>query len=226
MTNSDPKSPSGLARVVWWCGSIAGIIIAGFTIYDRVFAPSPAKLIVEFFESSSSSLSLDAPINTASDTTEAIPFTLKVDNRGGRAAANIKLYLTYPETILVEAQYEKDSKSTWGSPNEPMTQLALALENMNPGESFLIPVTLRFLLPREVQRLMAHPPVTDTTAAIHGYRVYADVSSETVPSTRTTLEVLLGPCDLLMDRTGDVFWLGHGNGGTKLLKVRDDYPCR
>jgi hypothetical protein len=56
-----------------------------------------------------------------------------------------------------DTQYLKDAKQTWNAPNELMPQLSLALENINPGESYLISVKIKFHVPTYIQRAMADP---------------------------------------------------------------------
>src|SRR3989442_722289 len=216
---------SRVERAVFWVGSILAIVTAVMTVWDRAFAPSPAKLTIGFYESGTPSLSIVPSINTASDWTEGIPLQLKVENRGGRSASNVKVYLSYPSTIRLDAQYKKESKRAWNEPNEPMTQLALALENLNPGEPFLVPIRVRLLLPASVQRAMAGRPISDTTSVVYGYTIVADISSETAPSKRTQLTLQLGPCGVLVTRDSSVYWIGHGASGTQVLRVQSDYPC-
>jgi hypothetical protein len=212
-------------RAVFWIGSLSGIVISLTTIYEKTIAPSPAKLAVTFFESTSTKLSLVAPSTKESDLTEEVPLQLQVKNLGGKASANTKLYLTHNPSLTMTAQYQKEAKPTWNAPNEPMRQLSLPLENINPGESYLIPVKLRFRIPREFNYAF-HTPREETDQSLV-FKIYSDISSDTVPNTREELTVELGRCDKLIERSPAVFWVGHGEGDqVSVLKVKEDYPCR
>lgn len=224
-SDSGKSPPSRAERVVFWVGSILAIATAAMTVWDRALSPSPAKLTIAFLESGTPNVSIVPSINTASDWTEGIPLQLKVDNRGGRSASNVKVYLSYPATIRLEAQYKKESKPTWNEPNEAMTQLALALENLNPGEPFLVPIRVQLRLPRAAQRSLAHRQTSDTSSVVYGFTIAADISSETVPSKRTPLLIQLGACAVLARRDSAVYWIGHGSSGTQVLRVQPDYPC-
>jgi hypothetical protein len=208
-------------------GAIAAVVVTFITIYDRVLQPSTAKLTLKFFESSSDTLRLDPPIDTRTELTEEIPIRLKIDNTGGRASGNTKLYLAYNSSLEVSTAYKSEENRTWNSPNEPLRQLRLAVENINPGESFLIPLQIRLQIPRDTQRFLRMPRDQ------YGFKepvpldfvIYADLSAETVSSNRTTLRIVIGRCDVLQDE-GDVYWVGHGKDGVEVLKVQADYPCR
>src|SRR5437016_1104830 len=82
-------------EILFWIGGIAAAAVSLIAIYDKVVATAPARLSVVFFESKSPDLRLVPPINTASELTEELPFQLKIDNVGGKASGNTKLYLTY-----------------------------------------------------------------------------------------------------------------------------------
>jgi hypothetical protein len=159
--------------------------------------------------------------------TEEIPLQLKVENLGGKASQNTKLYLVHSDNLEMIAQYQKEEKPTWNAPNEPMKQLGPAIENINPGETYLIPVKIRFRLPTEIQRKLGQPPTDPNDPLPVGYKIYCDLSSDTAPNTRTVLEVLLGRCEILQQRSEDVFWVGHNAQGkdVQVLKVKEDYPC-
>jgi len=214
-------------KAVFWVGSLAGIATSLFTIYDRLLEPAPPKLVVSFFESGSTTLRIDPPVDTSATLIEEIPMQIKVENRGGKASSNTKLYLTHRDTMQLTATYLKESKPTWDVPNQPMRQLSLALENLNPGESYLIPIKVRFVLLPEQQRLLRMPASElEKSPLAQAYDLFADASSDTAPNVRTVLTFVLGRCDVLAPQ-GDVFWVGHDEdgGNAHLLKVKEDYPC-
>jgi len=224
-----PATTSRAEKAIFWVGSLCGIVVSVITIHEKILAPSPARLAVAFFESATQTLSLVPPIDTASELTEEIPLQLKVQNLGGRASGNTKLYLAYNHSLEVTAEYQKEQRPTWNAPNEPLRQLSLAIENINPGESYLIPVKIRFRVPKDIQRAMRQPrgEIVDQKQLLpRGFQIFSDLSSDTVPNVRTVLEILLGRCDVLQERSADVFWVGHGTEGVSVLKVKEDYPCR
>lgn len=212
-----------------WVGALCGIVVSLFTLYEKVTAPSPPKLSVTFFESSSSTLRLFPSTNTAIDQTEDIPLQLKIENTGGTAAKNTKLYVSHYLNVAMTAHYQKEEKRTWNSPNDAMKQLSLALEDINPGESFLVPISARLDFPKELQRAVRAPraSVDDKELLMpRAYPIYCDLSSDTSPNQRTILRIILGNLEVLKEESPDVFWLGHGESGVQVLRVKDDFPSR
>ncbi|MXV50325.1 hypothetical protein GS399_05020 [Pedobacter sp. HMF7647] len=108
-----------------------------------------------------------------------------------------------------------------------MSQVSLELEDLNPGESFLIPINVVLYFPREVQKRIAHPAkqVSNRSSLDPlGYTLDCDISSETSLSATSKLSILLGDLDVLKNRSQKVFWIGHGDEGVQLLEVKKDYP--
>jgi hypothetical protein len=228
------KAPAGdrksrAERIVLWVGALCGIVVSLFTLYEKVTAPSPPKLSVTFFESSSNTLRLFPSTNTAIDQTEDIPLQLKIENTGGTAAKNTKLYVSHYLNVAMTAYYQKEEKRTWNSPNDAMKQLSLALENINPGESFLVPIRVILDFPKELQRAVRAPRESVVDKELlkpRAYPIYCDLSSDTSPNQRTILRIALGNLEVLKGESPDVFWLGHGEGGLQVLRVKDDFPSR
>lgn len=224
-TASEKKSKT--EKVVFWVGSICGIVISLFTIYEKATAPSDPRLTITFFESASSTLRLFPSTDTAIEQTEDIPLQLKIANTGGRATKNLKLYLSHYVGVTLTTKYKKEEKRTWNSPNDAMKQLSLTLEDLNPGESFLIPISVKLDFPRDFQIAVRAPSndVSDKSLIVpRGYPIYCDISSDTSPNTRTILEIILGSPDMLKRGSQDVFWIGHGPEGVHVLKMKDDFP--
>jgi hypothetical protein len=220
------KPPSRAERTVFWIGSICGIVTSLITVVDRVLTPGPPKLAVTFFESGTTSLSITPSVDTASETTEEIPLQLKIENTGGQGSENTKLYLTRSEFLELAVANPKDDKPTWTIPNQPLQQLSLAIENLNPGESYQLPIKVKFRIGQEYQRALAQAR-PDKAVDPLGFDLIADLSSDSAPNVRTNLQFLLGRCEVLLDRGPDVFWVGHNEErGVALLKVKEDYPCR
>lgn len=216
-------------RIVLWAGALCGIVVALFTIYEKVTAPSPPKLSVTFFESSSSTLRLFPSTNTALDRTEEIPLQLKIENTGGTAAKNTKLYVSHYINVVLTAQDQKEEKRTWISPNDAMKQLSLPLEDINPGEVITVPIRVTLDLPKDFQQAVSTPreSVTDKKLLTpRAYPIYCDLSSDTSPNQRTILQIVLGNLEVLQAESPDVFWLGHGENGVQVLRVKDDFPSR
>lgn len=227
--HSDGDGKSRAERIVLWVGALCGIVVSLFTIYEKVTAPSPPKLSVTFFESSSSTLRLFPSTNTALDRTEEIPLQLKIENTGGTAAKNTKLYVSHYINVALTAQYQKEEKRTWNSPNDAMKQLSLSLEDINPGEVFMVQIRVTLDFPKDFQQAVRTPreSVTDKQLLTpRVYPVYCDISSDTSPNQRTILQIVLGNLEVLQAESPDVFWLGHGENGVQVLRVKDDFPSR
>ena len=62
---------------------------------------------------------------------------------------NIKLYISHFSNIELETKYKKEIKRTWNNPNEAMSQVSLNLEDLNPGESFYIPIVVKLDFPED-----------------------------------------------------------------------------
>lgn len=212
-----------------WVGALCGISVSLFTLFEKVTAPSAPRLSITFFESSSGTLNLFPSVNTAVEQTEEIPLQLKIENTGGRAAKNAKLYLSHYLNVTLTAQYKKEEKRTWNSPNDAMKQLSLALEDINPGESFLVPILVRLDFPKDFQRVVRSPResvVDKELLTPRAYPIYCDLSSDTSPNMRTILRIVLGNLEVLQEESNDVFWIGHGEGGVQVLRVKEDFPSR
>lgn len=226
----DP-SPRKMSRLKKMGAAVAGgaaFIVAAITIFDRVTKQSPPNLAVTFFESGSDRLSLVPPIDTGAKMSEEIPLALKIENRGSTASANTKLYLSHGPSLQLAAEYQKESKNMWIVPNEPMEQLTVKLESINPGESYLVPIKVRFHMSAEFQDAISRPPSRTKGAdpVPLGFSIYSEVSSESVKPNKAELLLLLGRCDILLERSPTVFWVGHSDEGVKVLQVKDDYPCK
>jgi hypothetical protein len=226
--SSQPEK-SKAERAVFWIGSICGILISLFTIYDRLAKPSPPDLRITFFESASESMALFPPVDTSLERTKPIPVQIKIENVGGTVAKNVKLYLSHDSMNSITAQYKKEEKRTWNSPNEAMKQLGISMEDINPAESFLVPITLELYFPRDFQRAIRSQPdkVLDKKLLVpRGYPIYVDISSDTSPNRRTKLLVLLGSLEVLRQQSQDIYWVGYGPEGPKVLKAKDDFLNR
>lgn len=225
-----PASPerSKFERTIFWIGSLSGIVISLFTIWEKVTQPSPPELVVDFFESASREIAIHPPINTALDKSRPIPLQLRVINRGGKVAKNVKLYLSHSTSTILIAQYKKEEKRTWNSPNESMKQVSLSLDDMNPGETFLIPIIVELHFPRDVQSAIAHPNLTSDKRLLvpQAHLLYADVSSDSSPNQRSALSIVLGSIPALQQQFKEIYWVGYGEGGPKVLKAKDDYLSR
>jgi len=232
MTKREPSAgdaKSRAERIVLWVGALCGIVVSLFTLYEKVTAPSPPELSVTFFESSSRTLRLFPSTNTALDRTEEIPLQLKIENTGGTAAKNTKLYVSHYLNVVLTAHYRKEEKRTWNSPNDAMKQLSLALEDINPGESFLVPISATLDFPKEFQRALTVPResvVDKSLLTPRSYPIYCDLSSDTSPNQRTILQIVLGNLEVLQEESPDVFWMGHGEHGVQVLRVKEDFPSR
>jgi hypothetical protein len=217
-------------ELLFWIGGIAAAIASLIAIYEKVAATGPARLTVVFSESESPRLNLVPPVNTASELTEELPFQLKIDNVGGKASGNTKLYLAYNNDLLeITTDYSHERKTILRKSNEILHQLALKVENINPGESYLIPLKIRLRIDPAFQEMTVRPAnaITKQEASKRmAFRIFADLSSDTIANTRSELEIVVGRCDVLQEDGSDVFWVGHGDKGILLLKVRSDYPCR
>jgi len=228
------KSPvtegkSRAERAVLWIGAVCGIVVSAFTLYEKVVAPSPPRLSISFFESASNTLRLFPSTNTESDQTENIPIQMKIQNTGGRSAKNVKLYISHYLNIVVTAQYKKEEKRTWNSPNDAMKQLSLTLEDLNPGESFFVPIGVKLDFPKEFQYAIRAPSEMVLDKRLlnpRAYPIYCDISSDTSPNQQTVLTIVLGRLDALRQESHDVFWLGHGERGVQVLRVTEDFPSR
>jgi hypothetical protein len=229
MGDEQKADKSRVERIFFWIGSTCGILTSFITIYDRVIAPSPPKLKVTFFESGTTDLSIVPPINTSSEFSDQIPVRLKIENVGGKGSANTKLYLTHNESIQIDAEYRKELKQTWTVPNQPQEQVSLTIENLNPGESFIVPTKIRFRIPRESQETMRRPrdQLQPKDLIPIGFTIGADISSDAVPNVHGTLSLSLGRCAVLIERTQNVFWVGYDQNqkNPQLLRVKEDYPC-
>jgi hypothetical protein len=229
MTENTPAAQSEKSkteRAVFWIGSICGILISLFTIYDRVVKPTPPDLRITFFESASQSLALFPPTDTSIAKTKPIPVQIKIENLGGTVAKNVKLYLSYDSMNSITAEYKKEEKRTWNSPNEVMNQLSISMEDINPAESFLVPLTLELEFPRNLQIAIRSPPGTVSDKSLlepRGYPIYVDVSSDTSPNRRTELLVLLGSVEALQQHSQDIYWVGYGPEGPRVLKAKEDF---
>jgi len=216
-------------RAVFWIGSICGIVISLFTIYDRLAKPSPPDLRITFFESASESLALFPPVDTSLEKTKPIPVQMKIENVGGTVAKNVKLYLSHDSINSITAQYKKEEKRTWNSPNKAMKQLSISMDDLNPAESFLVPLTLELYFPRDFQGTIRSPPemVSDKKLLVpRGYPIYVDVSSDTSPNRRTKLLILMGSLEVLKQQSQEIYWVGYGPEGAKVLKAKDDFLNR
>src|SRR4030095_3205458 len=108
-----------------------------------------------------------------------------------------------------------------------MKQLSLTLEDINPGESFLIPIIVKLDFPRDFQQTLRVPKEVVRDKKLlspRAYPIYCDVSADAFPSTRNVLEIVLGRIDVFKERNEDVFWIGHGPEGVRVLKMKEDYP--
>ena len=220
------KKPVG-ERIVFWIGSICGIILSFIAIYDKVMAPNDAMLEMSFFESSSKNIFITPSVNTALDKTEEIPLQLKIVNKGGKIAKNIKLYISHFSNIELETKYKKEIKRTWNNPNEAMSQVSLNLEDLNPGESFYIPIVVKLDFPEDFQKTILvrkNKIKRDGSFNPRTFTLNCDVSSETSNSVRTDLSITIGNLHLLQEKSPDVYWIGHGGNDVKVLKVKEDYP--
>jgi hypothetical protein len=229
--NSSAPQPekSKTERAVFWIGSICGILISLFTIYDRLAKPSPPDLRITFFESASESLALFPPVDTSLEKTKPIPVQMKIENVGGTVAKNVKLYLSHDSINSITAQYKKEEKRTWNSPNEAMKQLSISMDDLNPSESFLVPLTLELHFPRDFQGAIRSPPETVSDKKLlvpRGYSIYVDVSSDTSPNRRTKLLILMGNLEVLKQQSQEIYWVGYGPEGPKVLKAKDDFLNR
>jgi hypothetical protein len=216
-------------RVILWIGAICGILVSSYTLFEKLTAPTEPRLVVTFFESSSDILNLSPSTDTSIEQTEEIPLQLKIENTGGRVAKNAKLYLSHYPDVVLTSHYKKEEKYTWNTPNEAMKQLSLMLEDINPGESFLIPISLRIDFPKDFQQAVSSPRerVKNKDLLVpREHHIYCDLSSDTSPNKRITLKIVLGNLEVLRERTQDVFWLGHGEGGVRVLKAKEDFPSR
>jgi hypothetical protein len=226
--NRITKTP-GAKELLFWIGGIAAAIASLIGIYEKFVATAPARLTIVFSESGSPRLNLVPPVNTASELTEELPFQLKIDNVGGKASGNTKLYLAYNDSLEITTDYSHERKTILHKSNEILHQLALKVENINPGESYLIPLKIKLRIDRAFQKMTSRPAsaITKEQASKRmAFLIFADLSSDTVANTRRELKIVVGRCDVLQDDGSDVFWIGHGDKGVLLLQVREDYPCR
>ncbi|MET0622426.1 MAG: hypothetical protein ABW250_05550 [Pyrinomonadaceae bacterium] len=212
-------------------GAVAAlaILLANISTIQNFLFPNSPKLRVAFFESNADTLNLYPSVNTAVEYTESIPLHLKLENTGGSSAKNVKVYLSYYSGVVITAQYSKEEKRTWNSPNDAMKQVTLDIPDMNPGESFLVPISIQLPFPKDFQRAIRAPKesVLDKDLLVpKAYPIYCDVSSDSSPSTRTILHVVLGNLEVFREQNKHVYWLGHGDDGIKVLEVKDDFPTR
>jgi hypothetical protein len=223
----DGKKKSIGEKVVFWIGSIAAIILSFNTIYEKISEPKDAKIDISFFESNTKEIYIFPSVDTSKEQSEEIPIQLKLINNGGKIAKHLKLYISYYSTIKLETKYKKEVKRIWDSPNEEMSQVSLELDDLNPGESFLIPIGVTLNFPKEFQRTIRIPKerIRDTRFLNPmSYSLNCDISSETSNSTNSKLSILLGNLEILKSRSSRIFWIGHGNDGIKLLEVKEDFP--
>lgn len=214
-------------RVAFWIGSILAIVVSVFTVYEKFIALKGPELVITFFESNSHNLYLFPSVETRIETTEEIPLQLKIANTGEKVAKNIKLYISHYPNISLVASYKKEEKRTWNTPNDVMKQVSLNIEDINPGESFFIPITLKLKFPKEFQEAVRAKikDISDEKLLVpRSYTLYCDLSSETSVSVSSELTVVLGNLDVLKERNHDIYWIGHGADGVKILKVADDFP--
>lgn len=212
-------------RIVFWIGSIAGIIISLFTIYDRLLEPKDAKLDINFFESASKDIYIISPAGNVMKYKDAFPMQLKLANIGGKIAKHVKLYISY-SAIQLETKYGKEIKRTWKNPNDAMTQISLILDDLNPGESILIPIRVKLDFPTDNQRAIYEPNVNmlDTNSIhLQTFSLDCDISSETSISTNSELFITIGRLDKLQEKSSKIFWIGYGKKDTILLEANDDY---
>jgi hypothetical protein len=194
------------------------------TIRNSLFPDNP-KLRVVIFESGADVLYLFPSVDTSVEQTESIPLQLRIENTGGRVAKNVKGYLSYYVSVVVTSTYAKEEKRTWSVPNEAMRQLTLSLPDINPGESLLVPISVRLQFPRDFQRTLYSPRealVDGKLPEPMGYQLNCDISSDASPSTRTSLQIILGRLDILRERTDHVFYMGHGKDGVRVLEAKED----
>jgi hypothetical protein len=210
-----------------WIGSVAAIILSFFAIYDKLIEPKDAKLDISFFESGSKDIYIFPSVNTSIEQTEEIPLQLKLKNNGGKIGKHLKLYISYYSTIQLETKYKKEIKRTWNNPNESMSQVSLDLEDLNPGESFLIPIGVKLYFPKNFQNTIRikKEQITDTSLLNPmQFSLDCDISSETSNSTSSKLSIVIGNLEILQEQSSKVYWIGHGTEGTQILEVKEDFP--
>ena len=213
-------------RAIFWIGSIAGIVLSLIALYEKFIEPSNAKIKINFLESNSKNLYIYPSVNTASAKTEAIPMQVKIENTGGKVAGNIKLYVSYFSSIELETKYKKETKRTLNNPNEPMSQVSLDLESLNPGESFLIPIEVKLDFPIDFQKTLRTPEPLhkDSIPNLLAFTLNCDISCETTNSVRSKLQIFLGRLDFLQKESRNVFFIGHSSDGVELVQVTDGFP--
>ena len=207
---AEAEKRSSFESAVFWIGSICGIILSLWTIYEKVLEPSPAKPVITFNESGGTDI-LIASENTKND---SIPFRIKVKNTGESIAKNVKVYLSHSNSFNVEIMETSKTQNILEPTNENKEQHSFSVGDLNPGESFLVSIMLSVSFDKTPHELKTAMLILD-----------CDVSCETSVSNRTALKVVFGRLEDLLKESKDVYWIGKDSATKKkqVIKALDDY---
>lgn len=135
---------SSIERGVFWIGSISGIIISLFTVWDRITVASPPDLSLVFACNEATNVYFRPPYDSRATWTDPLPLSLLIRNNGGKSAEDVSIQFTY----FVNVRILSDSTSTYRKltlrSNEAKEMHTIQILEVHPGAS--IPLNTQFLI--------------------------------------------------------------------------------
>ncbi|MHC4212892.1 MAG: hypothetical protein ACYSWP_05890 [Planctomycetota bacterium] len=134
--------------LILWIGSILGILITCFTIWDRVTKPDLPDLRASFALTGKPSLMIATePRNSA----EFFPLDLVVENKGHLTAHNVRLKLVdsgiykprYNSRLLIKTDKTKFSQNSIHVGESTRQMTTIPLGEIHPGESIYVESVLQ-----------------------------------------------------------------------------------
>jgi hypothetical protein len=91
-------------RILFWTGSILAIIVSLFTIWDKVLAPEPAKIITEFTVTKENEIRIAPEAESLeADWTKPFPVPIRIKNIGGKTAKNAVLRILHDRNFQIHS---------------------------------------------------------------------------------------------------------------------------
>jgi hypothetical protein len=223
LPEEDNKKSSPVERLVFWVGSILGIAVAAFTMYDSLTKASPPDLHVALAIGGGNTFRVAPLIKDEGDSwTKFFPIGVVVANRGETTARDVILRWVSPTNFRIESSSATlpIERNVIVSGNSQKILSTLHLGQIHPNQEIRLDDAI-FASAENTTRIVVNAesadkvPIRATFAITVTYEVEARVSAQDISEKSVPFYITVGPKDQL-EKLGKPYWEATEDG-VKLL---------
>lgn len=191
-------------------GALAGLWVAGLTIYEHLTKRPPAILRIDAPQGQWPAMLL-APRVASNDAkvTEPFPLPITIRNKGRSTAKAVTLRLLFPPTLVIASSYKFEHMPLFDGPSE-RSMLLIQLPDLHPQSELPLASTIGVrcenIFDFSVEATSAdNVPLRMTIGTVVTISITMSISAEDVDTHSATLYLTLGPFDELI-KLRKPFW--------------------